>query len=226
MECAGRLLPWLGRHLASICCPRLVSGTIARVMNDQMTHLLNRVTNSDPRAAEELLQLLYGELRQLAACRMAREKPGQTLQGTALVHEAYLRIAGQAPGRIWQGRAQFFAAASQAMRHILVERARRKASLQRGGGRVREVCRPEEISEGRALEPLEVLAVHEALDHLAQKAPRKAELVKLRYFVGCTLAEAAQVLGISLKTAEDDWTYARAWLRRHWLREHPKNSPG
>jgi RNA polymerase sigma factor (TIGR02999 family) len=145
---------------------------------------------------------------------MRQERPAQTLQPTALVHEAYLRLIGSADtGAPWQGRAHFFAAAAEAMRRILVESARRKHREKHGGLFARSQVEVDALALDA--DPLEVLAIHEALDELAKKSPRKAELTKLRYFVGCTLPEAAQVLGISTKTAEADWTYARAWLRRY-----------
>jgi RNA polymerase sigma factor (TIGR02999 family) len=194
-------------------------------MND-VTRILSAIDRGEARAAEELLPLVYEELRRLAAQRLAQEKPGQTLQATALVHEAYLRLVGpQGPG--WNGRGHFFAAAAEAMRRILVERARRKRTRKHGGGRSRQDSNLDDLAGADTRDPLEVLAVHEALDQLAEKAPRKAELVKLRYFLGCTTAEAAQVLGIAHSTAEEDWTYSKAWLRRHWLRgEQKKEVPG
>ena len=194
-------------------------------MND-VTRILSAVAHGDPTAAEQLLPLVYDELRRLAAQRLAREKPGQTLQATALVHEAYLRLVGpQDPG--WDGRGHFFAAAAEAMRRILVERARRKRRRKHGGGRSRPDSSLDDLDEPGTRDPLEILAVHEALDQLAAKAPRKAELVKLRYFLGCTMAEAAQVLGIAPSTAEEDWTYSKAWLRRRWFRgEQKKEAPG
>ena len=194
-------------------------------MND-VTRILSAVAPGDPMAAAQLLPLGYDELRRLAARRLAREKPGQTLQATALVHEAYLRLVGpQDPG--WDGRGHFFAAAAEAMRRILVERARRKRRRKHGGGRSRQDPVLNDLAGRETRDPLEVLAVHEALDQLAERAPRKAELVKLRYFVGCTMAEAAQVLGIAQATAEEDWTYSKAWLRRQWFRgEQQKEAPG
>jgi RNA polymerase sigma factor (TIGR02999 family) len=194
-------------------------------VND-ITGILKALEEGDPHAAEQLLPLVYDELRKMAARKMAGEKPGHTLQATALVHEAYLRLVGHAPDQHWDHRGHFFAAAAEAMRRILVERARRKQSRKHGGGAPRAVADPDDIAVADPLDPLEVLAVHEALDQLAAKSPRKAELVKLRYFLGCTMAEAAQILGIAPATAEDDWTYARAWLRRQWLRGQEKNLPG
>jgi RNA polymerase sigma factor (TIGR02999 family) len=194
-------------------------------MND-VTRILSAIGHGDSRAAEQLLPLVYDELRQLAAQRLAQEKPGQTLQATALVHEAYLRLVGpQDPG--WNGRGHFFAAAAEAMRRIMVERARRKRRRKHGDGCLGRDSNLDDLAGPETRDPLEVLAVHAALDRLAEKAPRKAELVKLRYFVGCTMAEAAQVLGIAQATAEADWTYSKAWLRRRWLRGgRKKEAPG
>jgi RNA polymerase sigma factor (TIGR02999 family) len=178
---------------------------------NEVTFFLNAIEAGDPLAAEKLLPLVYDELRRLAASKMAREKPGQTLGATALVHEAYLRLVGE---QKFEHRAHFFAAAAEAMRRILVERARQKQTAKRGGGLVRSDASPDELA-GASSDPLELLAVHEALDRLAAKSPRKAELVKLRYFLGCTIPEASELLGIAPATAEEDWTFARAWLRRH-----------
>jgi RNA polymerase sigma factor (TIGR02999 family) len=190
-----------------------------------VTRILTAIEQGDPSAAEQLLPLVYDELRQLAAQRLAREKPGQTLQPTALVHEAYLRLVGKGDKPHWEGRGHFFAAAAEAMRRILVEKARHKQSGKQGGGRVRQEVGLDEFPVENPRDPLEILAVHEALDQLAQKSPRKAQLIKLRYFLGCTMAEAAQILGIAHTTAEEDWTYARAWLRRQWLRGEQNNAP-
>jgi RNA polymerase sigma factor (TIGR02999 family) len=187
-----------------------------------LTRILEAANGGDQHAAAELLPLVYDELRKLAAAKMAQEKPGLTLDATALVHEAFLRLVGD---QQFQGRAHFFAAAAESMRRILVEQARRKASLKRGGGRERQEFDADELPIAPPGDPLEVLAIHEALDQLAAESPRKAELVKLRYFLGCTMAETAEVLGIAAKTAEEDWTYARAWLRRRWLRERDKKPP-
>ena len=189
-----------------------------------VTQILEQMHKGDSRAAESLLPLVYDELRKLAGQRMTLEKPGQTLQGTALVHEAYLRLVGEAADRRWDHRGHFFAAAAEAMRRILVENARRKQSLKRGGGALHKEASLDDLAAPEALDPTEVLAVHEALDRLAEKSPRKADLVKLRYFLGCTMPEAAQILGIAQATAEEDWTYAKAWLRRQWLRGEAKNS--
>ncbi len=180
-----------------------------------VTHLLAAIEGGNPHAAAQLLPLVYDELRRLAAQRLAQEKPGQTLQATALVHEAYLRLVGGNPEQPWNGRGHFFAAAAEAMRRILVESARRKQSRKHGGALQRADATPEDLPQPQGPEPLELLAVHEALDRLAAKSPRKAELVKLRYFLGCTIPEAAELLGIAPATAEEDWLFAKAWLRKH-----------
>jgi RNA polymerase sigma factor (TIGR02999 family) len=160
-----------------------------------------------------LLPLLYKELRRLAEQKLRQEKPGQTLQSTALVHEAYLRLVGKGnQGQHWDGRGHFYAAAAEAMRRILVENARRKKCLKHGGGLGRRELDEERLSVPEPREDL--LALDNALDKLAAKDPRKAELVKLRYFAGRTIEEAAEDLGISAATAKRDWTYARAWLHR------------
>jgi RNA polymerase sigma factor (TIGR02999 family) len=192
---------------------------------NEVTRILSALEQGDPHAADQLLPLVYEELRKLAAQKMAQEAPRQTLQPTALVHEAYLRLVGGDRGMRWDSRGHFFAAAAEAMRRILVEKARRKRSQKHGGGRVHQDTDPDDFPVAKPHDPLEILAVHEALDRLAQKTPRKAELVKLRYFLGCTMAEAAQILGIAPATAEEDWTYAKAWLRRQWLRDDGKNAP-
>jgi RNA polymerase sigma factor (TIGR02999 family) len=183
-----------------------------------VTHLLSRIESGDPTAADQLLPLVYDELRKLATARLAKEMPGQTLSATALVHEAWLRLVGSDRDNAWDGRAHFFAAAAEAMRRILVDNARRKRSGKHGGGWVRQPLSADDLSASSQSDPLEVLAVHEALERLAAKSPRTAELVKLRYFLGCTLSEVAPILGIAVATAEEEWTYARAWLRREWLR--------
>jgi RNA polymerase sigma factor (TIGR02999 family) len=179
-------------------------------MND-VTRILNAIQNGDPKADAELLPLVYGELRRLATYKMAGEAAGHTLQPTALVHEAWLRLgAGEQQG--WQSRAHFFAAAGEAMRRILVEHARRKLALKRGGGAAHAEL--DESALVLAAPPDELLAVHDALDNLAKQDPVAAELVKLRYFVGMTMEEAATALGLAKRTAENLWTYARVWLHR------------
>ena len=177
-------------------------------MND-VTHILEAIEQGDPHAAGELLPLVYRELRQLASQRLAQEKPGQTLQATALVHEAYLRLVGQEEPRPYQDRGHFFAAAAAAMRRILIDNARRKQTQKRGGGLARQpldaVAAPEPDEE--------LLALDEALHKLAATDPLKARLVELRYFAGLTADQAAEVLGISPTTADRHWAYARAWLQ-------------
>ena len=186
-------------------------------MSAEITQLLERWGAAgkpeDAQAAEELLPLVYDELRRLAGARLAREAPGQTLQATALVHEAWLRVsAGQA--RDWNGRGHFFAVAAEAMRRILIDNARRKRAV-RHGGALHRTALPEDLAAVvTAAGDDELLLVHEALDRFAAVDARKAELVKLRYFAGLTLAEAAALLGISEPTAKRDWAYARAWLFR------------
>jgi RNA polymerase sigma factor (TIGR02999 family) len=179
-----------------------------RVVSD-ITRILNSIERGDLKAADELLPLIYAELRRLAAAKMAREQPGHTLQATALVHEAWLRLGDG----VFANRAHFFAAASEAMRRILVERARRKHREKRGGGAEHVDVDELEIAAPPGNED-ESLAVDEALDRLAAHDARKAEVVKLRYFVGFSFEETAEVLGISLPTAKRDWAYARAWLHQ------------
>jgi RNA polymerase sigma factor (TIGR02999 family) len=174
-----------------------------------VTRILDRVQQGDPSAAEELLPLVYQELRKLAAQKMARELPGQTLQPTALVHEAWLRLVGIEDVK-WNSRAHFFGAAAEAMRRILIESARRKRAQRHGGGQARLDIDQFEISTPAKDE--EMLAVSEALEKFAAHDKQKAELIKLRYFVGVTIEEAAEVLGISTATANRWWTYSRAWL--------------
>lgn len=174
-----------------------------------VTQILGRVEQGDPTASEELLPLVYNELRRLAAARMANDAAGYTLQPTALVHEAWLRLVGSENQR-WDGRAHFFAAAAEAMRGILIDRARRKRAARHGGGQSR--VNVDELEIAAPAQDDELLAVSEALDRFAARDRQKAELVKLRYFVGLTLEEAAEVLGIAVPTASRWWSYARAWL--------------
>mgnify|MGYP001425977991 CR=1 FL=1 len=189
-----------------------------------LTQLLSAVEQGDPKAAEDLLPLVYEELRRLAAWRLAQEQPGQTLQATALVHEAWLKLAGGEGERRWNDRTHFFAAAAEAMRRILVDNARRKRCARHGGELERVDLAAIQVAAPVPDED-EVLAVHEALDELAALDPRKAELVKLRFFVGLNFAEAAEVLGISEVTAKRDWAFARAWLyRRSRGGEPPRES--
>ena len=188
--------------------------------SSELTVILQRLEQGDPRAAHELLPLVYQELRKLAAQKLARESPSQTLQATALVHEAWLRLGGD-DQPLWDNRGHFFAAAAEAMRRILVDNGRRKRCLRHGGGWERVDLAGIQVPAPASDED-ELLAVHEALDELAALDQRKAELVKLRYFVGLTFAEAAAVLHISEVTAKRDWAFARAWLYR---RSRGKKSP-
>jgi RNA polymerase sigma factor (TIGR02999 family) len=176
------------------------------------TRILSDIEQGDRKAAEQLLPLVYDELRKLAAQRLAREKPGQTLDATALVHQAYLRLVDQDRAQRWDGRSHFFAAAAESMRRILVENARRKRSLKRGGGLVRHDLDEVELAIPGLGDDL--LALDEALTQLAAQDPVKARLVELRHFAGLTLEESARALGISTTTASRYWNYARAWLHQ------------
>ncbi len=176
----------------------------------EVSRLLDAAASGDPLAAGELLPLVYDELRRQAAAQMARESPGQTLNPTALVHEAYLRLVGPADIARWENRRHFLAAAAEAMRRILVENARRKQSLKRGGEYIRHDVADTPIA---MLEPeADLVAISDALDELAAADRDKAELVKLRFFTGLTIEQAAGVLGVSVTTANRYWVYARAWL--------------
>lgn len=177
-----------------------------------VTVILNRVEQGDPKAAEELLPIVYEELRRLAAHKMANEAAGHTLQPTALVHEAWLRLSGNGDAQVgkWNGRAHFFGAAAEAMRRILIDSARRKKAIRHGGGQARLDIN--EIEIAGAAKDDELLAVSDALGQFAARDKQKAELVKLRYFVGLTTEEAAEVLGISVPTADRWWNFSRAWL--------------
>ena len=177
-------------------------------MND-VTEILNAARAGDQQAANQIMPLVYDELRRLAARDLAGEAPGQTLNATALVHEVYLKLVGPADARRWNDRSHFFAAAATAMRHILIDNARRKRAQRHGGGRHQEP-----LEDVAATGPDdELLAIHEALDELAEREPLKARLVELRYFAGLTGEQAASVLGISPTTADRHWAYVRAWLQ-------------
>jgi RNA polymerase sigma factor (TIGR02999 family) len=177
-----------------------------------VTRILSAIERGDVRAVDELFPLVYQELRQLAAVRLRKESPGQTLQATALVHEAYLRLVG-AEEQNWTGRGHFFAAAAEAMRRILIDNARRKKSLKRGGGQQR-IDLDEAVAAGDDKTSFDdLIALDEALEKLSKKDKVKADLVKLRYFAGLTGEQAAEVLGISHNTADQYWAYARVWLR-------------
>jgi RNA polymerase sigma factor (TIGR02999 family) len=194
-----------------------------------VTRILSAIEQGDPHAAEKLLPLVYEELRQLAAQKLAQEKPGQTLQATALVHEAYLRLvaspgreSGEEPPR-WDSRGHFFAAAAEAMRRILLNRARDKKRLKRGGERRRVDL--DQIEIALDTDDDQLIEIDEALAQLAAEDPAAAQLVNLRFFAGLTLKEAADSLGLALRTAERQWAYARAWLYARLRREHPQGSP-
>jgi RNA polymerase sigma factor (TIGR02999 family) len=186
---------------------------------NEITQLIGAARSGDTNAAAQLLPLVYQELRQLAAHKMASQAAGHTLQATELVHEAWLRLTGDEQAH-FNDRAHFFAAAAEAMRHILIDSARRKKAARHGGGQARVDI--ESIEIAAQANDDELLAVHEVLDKLAAEAPEKAELVKLRYFVGMTFEEAAETLGISLATAKRHWAYARAWLYDEIQRNGPK----
>jgi RNA polymerase sigma factor (TIGR02999 family) len=180
-----------------------------------VTQILQAAADGDPRAAGELLPLVYAELRQLAAAKLAREQPGHTLQATALVHEAWLRIAGPGDQR-WENRRHFFGAAAEAMRRILIERARRRLRLRHGGGQERVDADAIEIP--MPLPDEQVLRVSDALDELAKEDPLQAEVVKLKFFVGLQVEEIAAALGVSGKTVQRQWNHAKAWLYQHMQR--------
>jgi len=178
-----------------------------------ITRILSALDQGDPHAAEKLLPLVYAELRRLAAQKMAEEKPGQTLQATALVHEAYVRLVDKDVAQRWDSRGHFFAAAAEAMRRILVDQARRRKAVKHGGQAVRR-----ELDESiiAAPEPNEdILAVNDALERFSTLDPEAAQLVRLRFFAGLTMTEAAEVLGMSVRSAHDVWAYARSWLHRN-----------
>ena len=183
---------------------------------NEVTQVLDAIARGDPHAPSRLLPLVYEELRRLAAHKLAQEKPGQTLQATALVHEAYLRLIGAEQAHSWNGRGHFFAAAAEAMRRILVENARRKRRLRHGGGRRRIDLEAVEIAADAPSDDL--LALDEALEQLAADEPEAAAVVKLRFFTGLTIEQAAEALDLSVRTANRHWAFARAWLYR---RLHP-----
>jgi RNA polymerase sigma factor (TIGR02999 family) len=189
-------------------------------MND-VSLVLSALAQGDTKAGEKLLPLVYEELRRLAAARLSNEPPGQTLQATALVHEAYLRVAGPEQPEAWSGRAHFFGAAAEAMRRILVENARRKHALKRGGHAIRSDVPLDQIVVPEPDD--ELLAVNEVLDEFSRQDPQAAELVKLRYFSGLTMPEAATAMGIPLRATERLWTYAKAWLFRRLTPPEPSD---
>jgi RNA polymerase sigma factor (TIGR02999 family) len=188
----------------------------------ELTRILSAIEAGDPHAAEQLLPLVYDELRQLAAQRLAQEKPGQTLQATALVHDAYIRLVDVEIAQHWNSRGHFFAAAAEAMRRILVERVRRKGRIRHGGGR-----RPMALLDAEVAAPTddeEVLLLDEALARLAAVRPQAAELVKMRFFAGLTLEAISPLLSLSPRTARRLWAFARAWLRRDMERANESTS--
>lgn len=176
-----------------------------------LTHILSAIEEGDVQAAEELLPLVYDELRKLAAAKMTREKPGQTLQATALVHEAYLRLVSGNEAGCWDSRGHFFAAAAEAMRRILVEQARRKAGPEAGGGHQRVELSV--VSSRSSDAQLDLLALSDSIDRLQAKDSRAAEVVKLRFFAGLTRQQVADILSVSVATVDNDWAYAKGWLR-------------
>jgi RNA polymerase sigma factor (TIGR02999 family) len=176
-----------------------------------VTQILQRIESGDPSATEHLLPLVYQELRKLAAARMAHESPGDTLQATALVHEAYLRLVDVDKVQHWDSRGHFFAAAAEAMRRILVEQARRKSGPRAGGGRQRVAL--SDVAGETVGPQVDLVTLSDALDALAATDPRSAELVKLRFFAGFTREQAAEALGVSVATADNDWAYAKGWLQ-------------
>ena len=191
--------------------PRGMASVIFRVMGD-VTSILSAIEQGDPHAAEQLLPVVYDELRKLAAQKLTQEKPGQTLDATALVHEAYVRLVDSNQAQQWNSRGHFFAAAAEAMRRILIEQTRRKRRQKHGGGLQRvELDDAVDIADA----PLQdLLELDEALNRLEKADPLAAKLVNLRYFAGLTMPQAAEALGITLRTAERNWTYARTWLHR------------
>jgi RNA polymerase sigma factor (TIGR02999 family) len=190
----------------------------------EVTHILSAIEHGDPHAGEQLLPLVYGELRKLAGRRLAHEKAGQTLQATALVHDAYIRLVDVEKVQHWNSRGHFFAAAAEAMRRILVERARRKARIRHGGGLRRADLLDAEVPAPADDE--QVLLLDEALERLAAARPQAAELVKLRFFAGLTLEQIAPLLGLSPRTTRRLWVFARAWLRRDMERaDEPGGTP-
>ncbi len=198
------------RQIVSVAIDKSVAHT---EYMSEIEKILENSTPGDPAVAEQLLPLVYEELRKLAAAKLAREPAGHSLQATSLVHEAYMRLVKNQKDAQWDGRGHFFSAAAEAMRRILVDRARRKKAIKHGGDRKRK-----HFAEDLIVAPetnIDLIELDSALTSLAEQSPRKVELVKLRYFIGLTLKEAADVLGIGISTADRDWAYARAWLYRH-----------
>ena len=205
-KCSSAKCP--AKHIFEKTNKKRIATTPRRKMSD-VTHILNAIDRGDARAVDELLPAVYDELRRLAAWKLSREKPGQTLQATALVHEAYIRLVGE-EAQNWRSRTHFFSAAAEAMRRILVDNARRKKSLRHGGKHQRVKLKDEDIAIEGCSE--DIVALDEALCELGESDRTKADLVKLRYFAGLGMEQAAEVLGLSLTTAKRHWRYARAWL--------------
>lgn len=186
-------------------------------MNSDVSRILARIEAGDSVAAGQLLPMVYGELRRLAAAKIAQEKPGQTLQATALVHEAYLKLVGANHQKSFANRKHFFSAAAEAMRQILVDQARRKLAVRHGGGR-RRVEQSPEMADAEST-PEQTILIHDLLERLTAIQPRSAQVAKMRLFLQMNFVETAEVLGLSADTVETDWAYARAWLRRAWQPE-------
>jgi RNA polymerase sigma factor (TIGR02999 family) len=191
--------------------------------NPEVTQLLNAIDHGDPHASEKLLPLVYNDLRRLASVKMAGEAPGQTIQATVLVHEAWLKISGNENQR-WENRKHFFAAAAEAMRRILIDRARRRQRIKHGRDQKRVDMDGIEIAAPATGNDEKLLEIHEALDALAAEDPGKAEVVKLRFFVGLTAAETAEVLGVTVRTVERHWSFARIWLFQR-IKEEKNSAP-
>jgi len=191
---------------------------------EEVTRILQDLAGGDTKAAEDLLPLVYDELRKLAHARMAKERSGLTLEPTALVHEAYMRVVGSKDGQWWDNRGHFFAAAALAMRRILVERARHARRLKHGGGRKREELH-ENAATAETGEAVDLIALDEALSRLELYDARKAQIVSLRYFGGLTIEEVAGAMGLSPATVKNEWTFARAWLRRQMVGDEGADAP-
>jgi RNA polymerase sigma factor (TIGR02999 family) len=204
-----------------LSCLHAANSRVILVPMSEVTRILSAIEHGDKLASEQLLPLVYAELRQIAAAKLAHEKPGQTLQATSLVHEAYIRLVVGDAAQRWDSRAHFFAAAAEAMRRILVENARRKKTEKRGGARVRQDL--DAIDVAAPEDPEDFMALDEALDKLASTDQTAAALVQLRFFAGMPIPEAAELLGISHRTADRLWAYARAWLHQEIAGHDPRD---
>jgi RNA polymerase sigma factor (TIGR02999 family) len=229
-QAAGILSARLRDGGKNLACPQEFRARAAGIREplvppmSEVTRILSAIEQGDPNAASQLLPLVYDELRQLAAQKLAHEKPGQTLSATALVHEAYLRLVGGGEDPHWNSRGHFFAAAAEAMRRFLVENARRKKSDKRGGDRQRQDLHAQELAIPEVREDL--LALDEALTRLAALQPQVAQLVQLRYFAGLSIPDAAKALGVSPRSADRLWAYARAWLHQEIVGDPPEDDSG